>query len=441
MRLGTLAPILLLALGACGAESGPPPRPDVVVVVIDTLRADELPPYGGAPENAPFIAELAERGLVFENAWSTSSWTAPATASIFTSQHPNEHGVNVGLMVRSPIADQLEVRRIPESLETLPEFFRAHGYGTFAVTDNINVDEPLGFSDGFDRFRYLKGFAESGARKLNEQVLAWRDEILSEERPYFLYLHYMDPHEPYRRHAEWMPEDAPPVPEDRLTDRAAYRSEIRHTDENIRAIFEALGVDDDTVVILTADHGQEFLDHGHTGHKWTLYSELTRVPLIARLGADGPTGRSKANVSNIDLLPTLRQVLDTPPSDSDRGVSLLAAADADSRGERELFAMRTDCYHPTRAREMRSIVKGPYKLIVNDDSGAVQLYDLEKDPGEREDLSGARPAVVKLLREALDDQARRALREGTRQAGEREISEEEARQLEALGYTGDESDG
>lgn len=437
MRPGHAA-ALLLVLAACGADPAPP-RPDVIVVVIDTLRADELPPYGGARENAPFIAELAEQGLVFENAWSTSSWTAPATASIFTSQHPNEHGVNVGLMVRSPIADQLEVRRIPEAIETLPEFMRSRGYATFAVTDNINVDEPLGFSDGFDRFRYLKGFAESGARKLNEQVLAWRDEILSDERPYFLYLHYMDPHEPYRRHAEWMPEDAPPVPEDRLTDRAAYRSEIRHTDENIRAIFEALGVDDDTVVILTADHGQEFLDHGRTGHKWTLYSELTRVPLVARLGADGPRGRSKANVSNIDLLPTLRQVLDAPPSEADRGRSLLEAAAADRRGERELFAMRTDCYHPTRPRELRSIVKGPYKLILDEDSGKVQLYDLDADPAEQRDLSGARPAVVELLREALDAQADRARREGTRQAGDRDLSEEERRQLEALGYAGDDA--
>lgn len=431
---------LLVGLAGCAAEP-PPPRPDVIVVVIDTLRADELPPYGGAPENAPFLAELAAQGIVFENAWSTSSWTAPATASIFTSQHPNEHGVTVGLLIRSPIADQLEVSRIPEELETLPEFFKAHGYGTFAVTDNINVDEPLGFSDGFDRFRYLKGFAESGARKLNEQVLAWREEILTDERPYFLYLHYMDPHEPYKRHAEWMAEDAPPVPEDRLTDRDAYRSEIRHTDENIRAIFEALEVDEDTIVIVTADHGQEFHDHGRTGHKWTLYSELTRVPLIARLGPAGPTGVSRANVSNIDLLPTLRQVLDTPPAEGDRGVSLLAAAAMETRGERELFAMRTDCYHHSRPRELRSIVRGPYKLIVNEDSGAVELYDLDADPAESKDLAGDRPEVVRLLREALDEQDERARREGTRQAGGKELTEEERRQLEALGYAGDDQDG
>ncbi len=427
----------LLSLAACG-ESVPPP-PNVVVVVIDTLRADDLPPYGGDLANAPFLAQLAAEGLVFENAWAASSWTAPATASIFTSRHPNEHGVVQGLLAKQPKgATKNELNRIPSELETLPEFMKSRGYATFAVTDNINIDAPMGFADGFDRFRYLEGFAESGARRLNEQLLEWKDEILGAE-PFFLYLHYMDPHEPYERHDEWLPEGAPPVPEDRMTDRAAYRSEIRNVDENLRAIFDELQLGEETLVLVTADHGQEFLDHGRTGHKWTLYSELTHVPLIVRLGTDGPRGRSAANVGNIDLLPTLRQVLDAPPSDQDRGSSLMAYAESEDRGPRELYSMRTDMYGP-RPRELRSIVLGRYKLIVNEDNGQQKLFDLEVDPGETKNLVIERPEVVRSLQAKLDAQRDRAARELLTESSDRRLDAAEIEQLKMLGYTGDDDE-
>jgi len=427
--------LTLLPLAAC-SDADSKTLPNVIVVVIDTLRLDELPLYGGDPQNAPFISQLAEEGVVFENAWSTSSWTAPATASIFTSQHPNEHGVTAGIQLKSDIKRRgmkVDLNRIPEELQTLPEFMKSEGYATFAVSDNINVDAAIGFAAGFDHFHYMKGFFQSGAVLLNEKMLSWRDEILGAER-FFLYFHYMDPHEPYVRHEEWMDADAPP-PSNAMMDRAAYRSEIRNVDEALRRIFAALEIGDDTIVILTADHGQEFMDHGHTGHKWTLYSELTHVPLVLRVGANGPRGRTRANVSHVDILPTLRELLGAPPAAQDRGVSLLAALDEKVRGERKLFAMRTDTFSK-EPREMRAIIRGKYKLIVNQDNGRKKLFDLDLDPGETKNLAGANSGLCEELLQLLDEQNERALRVGAAEFTERHLDAQAVRQLETLGYVG-----
>ncbi len=434
--LPSLAVTALTLITACG-EAEPKRAPNVVVVVIDTLRADELPPYGGADSNAPFISELAAEGVVFENAWSTSSWTAPATASIFTSQHPNEHGVTLGLQLLRGAEKrgyEFEFNRIPDALETLPEFMKSVGYSTFAVTDNINIDEPIGFHSGFDRFHYLQGFAESGARRLNEKVMSWKDEILSGD-PFFLYLHFMDPHEPYVRHGEWMEEDEPET-EDRLMDIAAYRSEIRNVDENLRQIFAELGLGDDTIVLLTADHGQEFMDHGRTGHKWTLFSELTHVPLVMRIGKDGPRGRSASNVSNLDIMPTLRELLGAPPSHQDRGVSLLGAVSDTERGDREIFAMRTDL-RDNETREIRSIVRGKHKLIVNEVTGFVKLFDLEADPGESQNLAPREKKLCTELLALIEEQKELASLVQILESGTRRLNPAEIERLKTLGYTGD----
>ena len=148
-----------------------PARPNIVLVVIDTLRADHLPFYGYPKETAPFLSELAAQGVVFEKAYAASSWTSPATASIFTSLYPFQHGVTMGLLLQKQLINKdqsIKVNRIPKELTTLPEAFRINGYRTFGVSDNFNISEGQGFGQGFDR---LLGFSHRGGQFINEQIL------------------------------------------------------------------------------------------------------------------------------------------------------------------------------------------------------------------------------------------------------------------------------
>ena len=428
--------LLLTACSLAPACGGGEPRssaPDVVVVVIDTLRAQDLPPYGAETEVAPFLDELAQTSVVFEHAWSASSWTAPATASIFTSLHPNEHGVTRGLLAQRN-AGVIEVNRIPSSLQTLPVFFQELGYETFGVSANINIDAEMGFARGFDRFKCLQESEGIDAGDVERVVRGWLPE-LQEEGPSFLYLHFMDPHEPYRRHPEYMDPAEPPAVHVAL-DHPAYKSEIRNVDEHLRSILGALELGPEAILLVTADHGQEFLEHGGVGHRFTLYDELTRVPLLLRVGDDGPRGRSSANVSNMDILPTLRELLGAPASRLDRGRSLLGVIEEAERGSRTLFAMRTS-HPPTGTTRLRSIVRGPHKLIHNQVTDERLLFDLASDPGEQDDIAAQSPQVVAELIEMLDLQDEIADAGGLEEMGTRHLSEQQIQHLQDIGYVGE----
>jgi len=425
---------LFLPLGV--AACSPPERTDsdgpdrIALIVIDTLRADALPFHGADPEAAPFLAALAERSLVFERAWAASTWTAPSTASLFTSRYPNQHGVELGLRARHGDAglETVGIRPLPDSMETIPVFLRSRGYATFGASANVNVGPRLGFDRGFDRFellRYKQGF---GADALVSRVLEWKDALL--EAPSFLYLHLMDPHPPYERHPRWMPADAP-LPERSLADRAAYASEVRFSDEALRRLFEELELMD-ALVFVTSDHGQEFEEHGGLGHGFQVYSELTHVPLLLHLpGSDSPTGRVPRDVSNLDILPTLRFLLGEAPAPGEVGVSLLPPSREGA--SREFFFMRTDPDGEQRA-DKRAVLKDGFKLITTEPGERVELYDLGEDPGERVDLAAQEPARVRELRAALAAQARDVDPALHGAADAYLPSEEEARLLEELGY-------
>jgi arylsulfatase A-like enzyme len=419
---------------ACGDGGQSAAQPNVVVVVIDTLRADRLPFHGGPPETAPFLTELASMSLVFDSAWSTSSWTAPATASIFTGLLPNEHGVRQGMraqQAQSEADEDLPLNRIPDELETLPTFFRSLGYRTFGAAANPNIGARIGFARGFDRFAPFRAETGKASGPLVEAVLTWKHELQSAQ-PFFLYLHLADPHGPYRRHARWLRDDSPP-PRNRLDDLVAYDSEIRNADENLRRLFGELGLGPDTLIVFTADHGQEFLDHGKRGHGWQLYSELTRVPLFVHV-PDRPdlVGRVAAHVSNADILATLEDLLvaeSSPPR------SLLAAARAGAAA-RTPRSMRTR-HVGARTDHLFAIVSGRYKLILHEPEGRAELYDLVEDPAEKLDLAGQRPEVVAGLRASVRQQRDRARRSARHSAQPFEPSPELVEMLRELGYAED----
>jgi arylsulfatase A-like enzyme len=440
MRLPIAILLLSLVITACRDAATTEPaekrlRPNVVVIVIDTLRADRLPFYDGERSTAPFLDSLARKSLVFDRAWSASSWTGPATASIFTGLEPNRHGVRLGLragMTREGDEDAYELNRIPEEIATLPSFMKSIGYETFGASANPNIGERMGFVRGFDHFAPFTPAQGPGAGPLTQNVLAWKDELRSAS-PFFLYLHFADPHGPFIRHPEWIESDSP-RPKNGLDDIVAYDSEIRHADEHIRRIFEELALGDDTLVIMTSDHGQEFLDHGNRGHGWKLYSELTHVPLFIHLPVEERLhGRIQANVVSADILATLHDLLDAGNESSVPGTSLLEAR-RDALGDRHAFSMRTRHVAGVGSAHIYSIVAGRFKLIVHDEDGRRELYDLLDDPEEKSDIAASKPEIAAQLAKALASQRAHAAASAHRSSSRYRPSPEMVEMLEVLGY-------
>lgn len=467
--------LLVLALLPACAIGVDPPRPNVALVVVDTLRADRLPFYGCPRNTAPFLNELAQRSLVFENAWSTSSWTLPATVSLVTSTHPFQHGVTnlIGLELE-PGDEPVPVACIPDELETLAETMREAGYKTYGVVSNVLVGSAISFDRGFDRYVRLD---DEDADAVNSIVKEWHEEMVDDE-PYFLYLHYFDPHDPFHARDPWFHLDTPldelgwppgeypgregdaadldwvlthldPMPEGfegktaadlspaEVSEvmrwiRAAYDSEIGFVDARIREVYELLGLED-ALVFLTSDHGEEFYEHGALTHGQNLYSETVRVPLLLQLPGDhARSGRVTTHSSILDVPPTLMGFLQQPQLPQYVGHDLLA-----DPSERPIIGVLEDesGRHPSEA-DLFSIVHEGHRLITTK-GDASELYDMLSDPGEFYDLAERLPNTAdQLLGDLLrvEEEAVRFPR--TTRVPEESPTEELLQHLKGIGYVG-----
>jgi hypothetical protein len=305
---------------ATDGAAEPGERPNVLLYVMDTLRADRLGCYGYGRETSPHLDRFAREGIVFRHAIAQAPWTRPSMASIMTGQLPPVHGA---VTLRD---------RLGRDLPTLAEAFRAAGYQTAGFVTNLNVAAPFGFDRGFDRYEHLAEDPTTPevyvpADRLHETVLAWLEQR-AQDRPFFLYLHASDVHtqrpspDMERRllgRPRWprLTRGAAGADGGKLSLTAAevqifdalYDAEIATWDAAFGGFWKTLrahGRDADTFVVFTADHGEEFHDHGGLEHGHTLYGEQLHVPLVVRL----PRGRGGGQtademVRSIDLLPTL----------------------------------------------------------------------------------------------------------------------------------------
>ncbi len=418
---------MLLSGTSCAPE--PAPAPDIVLIVIDTLRPDHLPFHGYRKDTAPFLSQLAASGVVFEHVRSTSSWTAPGTASIVTSLYPVQHGVHKGLMavrMLQSVDPHTTVNRIPDAVVTAAEALREVGYSTWGLSDNLNIGFEEGFDQGFDQFRTSN---DAGAATVNARLLKWAPEMQT-GRPYFLYLHYMDPHRPYQKRSPWYVKG-----EGELLDSiAAYDSEIAYVDSKIREAFELLRWDEGTLVLVTSDHGEEFQEHGGWDHGRTLYEEVLTVPLIVYSSAEElQVGRVEEPVSVLDILPTLREYVGLPSNPVEQGVSLLPALRGDGRvqPDRTLYAdLRSPPWFGDQT--VKAVVRGSdkYVLILPDTE---EVYDLASDPGEQNSVFAEGGTVAVALRAALDVFEETCPRFAQESVGV-ELGDEDLEKLKALGY-------
>lgn len=376
-----------------------PPRPNVVLVVIDTLRADHLPFYGYPKGTAPFLSKLAARGAVFEKAYSASSWTAPATASIFSGLYPFQHGVVMGLAAQMRLVrkdPKIRINRIPEKVTTLPEAFRRGGYRTFGVSDNINISRQQGFEQGFDR---LVSFMHKGAPFMNQQVLDLEKEIRA-GGPYFLYLHYNDPHRPYKLSLE----DAEKTGDQTADLKAIYDKEIALVDARLGELYDRFGWARNTLLIVTSDHGEELMEKGFYGHGKSLYNTVIHVPLLfswpeRELFA---ANRRTVNVSTIDIMPTLISFLGLRRMKELAGEDLtpVLQGEAEAPGGRYIYSHLQQKTSTLREKLQKACLNGDFKYTFTAPRSH-SLVDLRSDPGEDRNLYAGEQKTANRLATSL----------------------------------------
>ncbi len=455
MRRGrrTVAALVLAGVGIAGASRslpaagrdvlGPAPQ-SLVLVVVDTLRADHLGCYGYARPTSPFLDRLAAGGVEFLHAYAQASWTKPATASLLTGLYPTEHGAS-------------ELGRLRPEVETLASVLRRRGYRTMGVVANGFLSKTFGFDRGFDDYVELwtgqgKGNADPSWEDALATVSGWPHERFTE--PFFLFVFLIDPHTPYA--------PKPPYRDLFLTDPARvavglgsvgtvaglekagkaalapaslgdlialYDAEIRYTDDGLRAFVDLLerrGVAGRTLVAVTADHGEGLFDHATLTHGDELYREQVHIPLVLahpRL----PAGRKvRAIAQGIDLVPTVLDLLHVGWTGGE-GRSLVPLIDDDAPDGGEAYLQEK------KGRvDLVSLVSGHRQLIHDRARDRWELYDLEADVREAHDLwaPGRSPELEQRLRAYLDRLPQPAESAGPAPAPD----EERTRNLRALGY-------
>ena len=414
-------------------------RPNIIVYLIDTLRADHLSCYGYA-KSTPRIDALAADGTLFERALAQSSWTKPATASILTGLHPRAHTAN-----------QRE-DGLPAAVRTLPEDLQELGYQTAALVVNANVSRTFGFDQGFDTFELLlhdDGILGARGDQLIDRAVDWIATRPTDE-PFFLYLHTADPHDPYATtgfHSEGFGsvsfmeslEDGRVTlsPDELIRLVELYDEDVAFADVQFGRFIHALkseGLYDDALIVLVSDHGEEFDDHGRWRHGKTLYGEQLDVPLIIKWPQGTGAGRRVRNLAqHIDLVPTVLDYVGGPRRSGLLGRSLWRLVDNKPGGPygREPAVLS---YLLLDGREVESVVVGNDKLIryLDYDRPIVpyQLFDVETDRKEATSLARDRSRRARFLEGYLRHAAPTSVAAPTPVV----IDEDTKRQLRALGY-------
>ena len=465
--------VALTGLLVSGSSSQSPDpidsRPNVLLISIDTLRPDHLTCYGYGRDTTPFLDSLAKRGVVFENAFAQASWTLPSHMSLMTSTYPHTHRV------------EDEDRTLPAGIPTLAEALDGAGYRTIGFVTWIYLSARFGFGRGFDRYEEIlpSGALDdalehaANADDVVTKVIGSWDPTVEKETPFFLFLHFFDPHLNYSPPIEYarafgdslvdgrlgrydylktyikgLHPEPPPVPEAVLRGALSlYDAEIRFVDDQLRRLFVHLdseGLLENTIIIVTSDHGEEFGEHGSLeGHQWTLYDEVLRVPLIVVFPESTPfptggSGRWTQLVQSLDIAPTILDVVGIERPASFEGRSFRALFQNPERWEEASLAQIR------RFNQKWSLRTPTHKLIFTQDTRTnrfgvpikpgYELFDLVADPGETRDIFSEQDSLSVGLARRLRRWA------GERSRGETvadpQFSPEERERLRSVGYIG-----
>ena len=445
--------MLMLALSPVGCKRKnplPPPArgPNVLLIAVDTLRADKLGCYGSDLGATPKIDALAAEGVRFQQAYAHAPWTLPSFASMFTSQMPSRHGAGgrVG-----------QLTKLPDDARTVALCFKEAGYATAAVVNVNYLTESFGLTTGFDHVDFEvhpNNVEMRSAGKTTDAALKWLES--RPERSFFLLVHYFDPHLVYAPPVEYRARFADP--RDRQPGGAvfgtreqivAYRKgqvtfsaeqiqraeklydgEVAYTDHEIGRLLDGLEkmkLAESTLVVFTADHGEEFLDHGGFEHGHTLYNELVHVPLIMRHPKWIKPGVVPSAVGLVDLAPTMCSVTGVPADPAFTGRNLLDLIGAEHPRGRPV-ALEGNLW----GAPFRGWVHEGFKLIVS--SNGAELFNLEADRQEQTNLSLVETERLQAMQADLN-LAFEAISASVTDAPEpAQLDDEELERLRSLGY-------
>jgi arylsulfatase A-like enzyme/Flp pilus assembly protein TadD len=368
---------LLVLLGSGCADSPPEKVDGVVLVTIDTLRADHLGAYG-AEIATPHLDRLSRDGTVFLTAIAHSPLTLPSHSSILTGTYPTYHGVRDNGRYR-----------LPDPIDTLAEMLSEAGYSTAAFVGAYPLHSRFGLNQGFDhyddRFNRSPASLAFAERRAEDVVGAAKDWIRNQtSAPYFVWVHLFDPHAPY---------ESPEPFRSQYGDSYAYAGEIAYVDHALEGLFSVLG--DDVLTIVTADHGEGLGEHGEETHSLFIYNSTLRVPLIFR-GPGVPDGEMvRQPVRTIDILPSVLELVGEEDACSAcQGESLVGLMQGRDGEPRASYA---ETYFPRLNlgwSELRSVQRDGWKYVA---APAPELYALGVDPGELENLAASKPEKLKEL--------------------------------------------
>ncbi len=438
----------------------PPPRAsNVILIVVDTLRADHLPLYGYAAGKTPNLDAFARDAVLFEHAFAQASWTRPSFATILTGRFAASHQV-----MHKPDA-------LSEELVTLPEALRAAGFATAGFVTNYNVAPYYNFHQGFDRYDYLAphfvlgaddttakllavqalkrvvervraaqpGSAYQDAATVNREVFSWLRQRPAD--PWLLFIGYMDPHDPYFEHPYrglGYSRAAHPHPDPSEAEhlRRLYDGEITYWDQHFGALLRRLqeeGIYEESLIVVTSDHGEEFADHGGFWHGTTLYDEQVHVPLLVKLPFSERGGTRISHwVQHVDLMPTLLRLLGVRPPEGVQGGDLFEGSD-------QVWAEEDHEGNLLRSVRIRRGLEA-YKLIEANEGNPRglperELFRVDMDPGERVNLVQDQPERARYLETRLEQAARRAQQGAvSRRAVDPSADPDAEARLRALGY-------
>ncbi|HOV74067.1 MAG TPA: sulfatase [Candidatus Hydrogenedentes bacterium] len=437
-------------------------QPNVVLIVVDALRADRVDAVRNGEPVMPKLARYGRENVRFTNVATACTWTRPSMASMLTSLYVDTHQVYFGPDARHP-ENGGPNDRLPAACETLATYLKKAGYATSAVQTNVNCAASLGFAEGFDRYEEL---GPVPANTVTDHALR---QVGESNAPFFLYVHYLDPHIPYE------PPEAyrkifgfpPPLPAEELktvtdfmdyfwdhidhlignTDRRAftelsdaakdavrtlYDGESRFLDDELARLLEGIRArQPNTVIVITSDHGEHFWEHGRLGHGLTEYREELDVPLI--LSGPGQIPKTiDILAETVDIAPTIAALLHLKPNPRWQGVNVFSRPE-----DRPAFSLTNGCW-PAAKTELAAVMLGSLKLIADRRTGLVELYDIAEDPRETRNIASDRPEDAEKLKDLLAKHRNAAMQ--ARVAGPSAppaaapLDPAIAEQLKALGY-------
>lgn len=464
------------------------PLPNIVLVILDTLRCDHVSCYGYERETTPFVDSLAREGILFEYCTATAPWTLPSHASMFTGTYPSRHRIGFTNMA------------LPPNLTTMAEFLQREGYQTVGLSSNTWLRSESGLDRGFEAFHlvnesskhqetkiqkalfYVKKklrqyFSDRGAARTKDILQSWLARRRDPDRPLFLFINYLEPHLPYnpprayrRKFARFdtheVNQDAWAyfVGEKRMTDKDfevlkdLYDAAINYNDDQFRQLWHVLqdaGALEDTVAIITSDHGENLGDHRLMDHQYSLHETLLHVPLILWSNSrhlEFGARKIATPVQLCDILPTLTQLTNPHASlleaqcqgysflpylvrgDSATKIRTWSAAEYLEPNLR-IFKRRFPSFDYTAFDvRLRAFTRRNYKYIISD-SGREWLYDLATDPSELHDLHTRKPEICTEMRQGLEEELGSAWMPNNEELSELEFDDPDVvERLRSLGY-------